>query len=468
MLEYNNQDMWGILPSIYSVFQFDTPISAKALSATKPQSAMDLSAANSLLRLMPDDVDETPIERYIRYKESHEAWAQDTIDFGLNDSERECLWEYLSDAYGLADSQEKVMRLSMDNRASGYSLKEANNLRKSIAKKDDKLQAKAKAQFFEYGRKCNTRDVFLDYIWSVVFAASMGYSFSQLHSYSYSIIALQELNLNFFYSRVYWNTACLSIEATGLTDNGEVDKSSATNYGEVAKAIYKMRNSGVDVAPPSINGSSMDFTPDEETNSILFGIAGIAGINPEIAQQAISNRPYTSFKNFYTKNSYKGSLITPSKFRQLIKAGCFDELNPNRINVMKLYIKYSNEPVASLTMANMSMILKSKTPIPKSLTAPHAFYKHCTGKEFFNGQHPTFKSKKLYWLDNKATRYFKANCQSSLQENVDYFFENDMLIVVDKSLEKLLKPSLNTLKEYINTPEFLEKIQQETTTNEIQ
>ena len=95
VLEYNNQDMWGILPSIYSVFQFDTPISAKALSATKPQSAMDLSAANSLLRLMPDDVDETPIERYIRYKESHEAWAQDTIDFGLNDSERECLWEYL-------------------------------------------------------------------------------------------------------------------------------------------------------------------------------------------------------------------------------------------------------------------------------------------------------------------------------------------------------------------------------------
>ena len=60
---------------------------------------------------------------------------------------------------------------------------------------DDKATIKAKAQFFEYGRKCNTRDVFLDYIWSVVFAASIpgNYSFSQLHSYSYSIIALQEL-----------------------------------------------------------------------------------------------------------------------------------------------------------------------------------------------------------------------------------------------------------------------------------
>lgn len=218
-----------------------------------------------------------------------------------------------------------------------------------------------------------------------------------------------------------------------------------------------MRGSGVSVSPPSVNNSNLDFTPDESTNSILFGIAGIAGINPEIAQQVIDNRPYTSFKNFYTKNAYQGSLITPSKFRQLIKAGCFDELNPNRINVMKLYIKYSNQPVVSLTMANMPMVLKSKVSVPKSLIAPWAFYKHCTGKEFFYGQHPTFKSKKLYWLDNKATQYFKANCQSSLQENVDYFFENDMLIVVDKHLEKLLKPSLNALKEYINTPEFLEK-----------
>ena len=134
VLEYNSLDMWRILPSVYSIFQFDTPTSAKALSATHPQSAMDLSAANSLLRLMPDNVDETPIDKYVRYKEDHQAWVDDTTAYGLNDDERACLWEYLADAYGLADSQEKIMRLSMDKRVSGYSLKEANKLRKSIAK----------------------------------------------------------------------------------------------------------------------------------------------------------------------------------------------------------------------------------------------------------------------------------------------------------------------------------------------
>ena len=174
VLEYKNKDMWNILPNIYSVFQFDTPISAKALSATHPQSTMDLSAANSLLRLMPDNADETPIDKYVRYKESHDAWIEDTKRYGLNDDERATLWEYLADAYGLADSQEKIMRLSMDSRVSGYSLKEANKLRKSIARKDERLQAEAKAQFFEYGQKLGTREVFLDYVWNVVFGASMG------------------------------------------------------------------------------------------------------------------------------------------------------------------------------------------------------------------------------------------------------------------------------------------------------
>ena len=174
VINYDNKDMWSIIPKVYSIFQFDTPISSKALSATLPKSVMDLSAANSLLRLQPENTNETPIDRYKRYKESYEAWVEDTKRYGLNDNERAILWEYLADAYGLADSQEKIMRLSMDSRVSGYSLKEANKLRKSIAKKDEGLQAEAKAQFFEYGKNLGTRDVFLDYIWNVVFGASMG------------------------------------------------------------------------------------------------------------------------------------------------------------------------------------------------------------------------------------------------------------------------------------------------------
>lgn len=455
VLEYDDPDMWAILPSIYSVFQFDTPISSKALSATKPKSVMDLSAANSLLRLMPDGADETPIDRYIRYKNNHQEWVNDTVTFGLNDAERECLWEYLADAYGLADSQEKIMRLSMDKRVSGYTLKEANKLRKSIAKKDEKLQAEAKAQFFEYGRKLGTREVFLDYIWNVVFAASMGYSFSQLHSYSYSIIALQELNLNWFYPRVYWNCACLSVEASGINEDGE--SGGSTDYGEVAKAIYKMKQSDIEVAPPSVNDSELDFTPREKDNTILFGLSGIAKINVDIANQIISNRPYTSFKDFYTKNSYDGSLITNSKFVTLIKAGCFDEFEHNRIKVMKQYVLYSHTMKTNLTMANLDEAIKIGCNIPKSMLSPIRFKKYVCSKQFLYGQHPQFRSKKLYWLDNKALKYFNKNCVNELLENQDYFYQDDMILVADTSLDKLFKPVMDSLKMFLNTQDFIKE-----------
>lgn len=458
VLNYTDPKMWAILPSIYSVFQFDTPISSKALGATKPQSVMDLSAANSLLRLMPDNADETPIDRYQRYKQSHQAWLDDVEEFGLNESERDCLWEYLSDAYGLADSQEKIMRLSMDKRVSGYSLNEANKLRKSIAKKDEKLQVEAKAMFFKYGKELGTREVFLDYIWNVVFAASMGYSFSQLHSYSYSIIALQELNLNYFYPRVYWNCACLSIEAAGITDDNDgSNKTNSTDYGEVAKAIYKMKQSGVEVSPPSVNESDIDFTPVEEKGEILFGVAGIAGINQDISNQILTHRPYTSFKQFYQTHAYKGSLITPSKFIQLIKSGCFDDFEPNRVKVMKQYILYSSELKTELTMSNLDMAIKIGCKIPRQLISPYNFKKYVCSSEFYYGPHPKFKSKKIYWLDEKARKYFTTHYEDLLEEGVDYFYQDDMKLIVDKSLEKILKPVIEELKSFINTPEFIKE-----------
>lgn len=452
-LDYETEDMWNILPTIYSVFQFDTPISQKTLGATHPHKVMDLSASNSLLRLMPEGGGETPIDRYQRYKESHKAWVQDTIDFGLNDEERAILWYYLADSYGLAESQEKVMRLSMDEKVSGYTLKEANKLRKSIAKKDEKLQAEAKELFFNCCERQGTREVFADYIWNVLFAASMGYSFSQLHSYSYSIIALQELNLNYYYSRVYWNCACLSIEAKGITDDS--GGSSAIDYGEVAKAIYKMKQYGVDVEAPSINDSEDDFTPKEQTNSILFGISGISGINAAIAQQIISNRPYSTFDDFYNKNSYQGSLVTNSKFIQLIKAGCFDEFCQDRIKVMKRYIFLSTPQKESLTSANLSKALSMGVEIPRSLLSSYNFQSYVRSKQFLYGSHPKFKSKKLYWLDRKALRYFERNCKEGLTEGVDWWYDgdSDKTIVVDKSLEKILSPALNELKAYLATPE---------------
>ena len=279
-------------------------------------------------------------------------------------------------------------------------------------------------------------------------------SFSQLHSYVYSIIALQELNIFYHYSPVYWNIGCLSVEAT---PDEEGSGANSVDYGKIAKAIYKMRKHGIEIKPPSIQHSNLTFTPIVKDNTILFGLVGIAGINNDIANQIISNRPYTSFKDFYNKNSYDGSLITNSKFVTLIKAGCFDEFEHNRIKVMKQYVVLSTPVKSELTMQNLPEIMRIGAKLPKELTAPYNFRKYVTSKQFLYGNHPQFRSKKLYWLDDKALRYFNTNCRSQLQEGVDWFEDNDVTIVVDKAIDKMFKPVMDALKEYINRPEFIKE-----------
>ena len=453
VLDYTTPEMWEQAPNMYGLFQWDTPISTKTLALIKPKSIMDMSAGNSLLRLMPDGVTETPVEKYIRYKENPNEWEQDATAYGLTEDEKQVVREICGDSYYLAESQEKIMRLAMSPKVAGYTLKEANKLRKAIAKKNEKLQAESKAQFFEWGKKRDTRDVFLKYIWEELFSASMGYSFSSIHSYAYSIIALQELNIYYHYGPVYWNVGCLSTEAVGDSEGS----GNGTDYGAMPKAIYKMKAHGVDILPPSVNNAEVDFGCDPETQCIYFGLGAIAGINQDIANQIIQNRPYNSFKDFYLKNSYNGSLITNSKFIQLIKAGCFDEFEPNRVHVMKQYVILSTEPKKSLTMSNLPEAIRIGAKPPKSLLAPYNFKKYVTSKQFFYGKHPSFKSKKLYWLDARAIKYFNVNCRGQLQEGTDWYEEGEMTLVVDKSLDKLFKPIMEELKKYINTDDFIKE-----------
>lgn len=279
-------------------------------------------------------------------------------------------------------------------------------------------------------------------------------SFSQLHSYVYSIIALQELNIFYHYSPVYWNVGCLSVEAT---PDEEGSGANSIDYGEIAKAIYKMHKHGVEIKPPSVQYSNLTFTPIAKNNTILFGLSAISKINTDIANQIISNRPYTSFKDFYDKNSFQGSLITTTKFITLIKSGCFDYFEPNRVKVMKQFIYYSHLMKECLTMANLDEIVKIGCEIPNQLLSPILFKKYVCSPRFFHSQHPKFKSKKLYWLDERALKYFNKKCINSLQENVDYFYQDDLTLIVDKSIEKIFKPVTEELKTFINTPKFIKE-----------
>ena len=459
VLEKDNKEMWDLLPTMTNAFQYDTRAGKEALRKIGAQNLTELTLANGLMRLaVPDG--EQPMDKYVRYRKDINEWYADMTEYGIDDSEQEIFKRLLSKYNGVLISQEQMMIILMDKEVCNFTLKEADKARKAVAKKNPQALAETEERLYTKGAECGRSKAFLDYLWNVQIEMSKSYAFALCHSHEYSTECLQELNMYYFYPKVYWNTAVITTQSQ-VADERE-NSAMSINYGKIAQSIYKARSNGINVQAPSINKSGLSFAPNEENDSILFGLGAISGVNPQIAQQIIANRPYTSFKDFFTKNTHQGTLVTKSKFIQLIKAGCFDEFNSDRVAVMREYFELSANNINSLTTANMGQIKSVGIYIPKAIIAPYNFKKYVTSKQFLYGKHPNFKSKNIYWLDNRALKYFNDNCRDCLVEGTDYWQEDDRTVVVDKSLEKLLKPSLDNLKSYINQPEFLDKFNEAT------
>lgn len=461
-LDYTTKEMWDDCSEgkITDLFQFITPVGGKCIRKIQPHSLEEMANANSLMRITVEDGIQ-PVDKFLAYKQDRSLWYKELDQYGVtNPDEIKALEKVLNYCYGCPSMQEDVMELCMEPKIAGFSLADADKARKIIAKKKSEDVAGLKEKFYNsvesHGNSINVAN----YVWEQCIKPQLAYSFSRNHVMPYSAEALQEMNLFYHYPPVYWNCATMIVNAglaNGTSDNEEDTSSKTTDYGKIAKSIYRTKEGGVIVKAPSINDSELIFSPHEQDNSILFGLGAISGINNDIVSQILSNRPYTSFTDFYNKNAYKGSLVTKSKFIQLIKAGCFDEFEPDRCIVMRQYFILSTPNVTSLAMNNIGQIKAAKVPIPKSIIGPYNFRKYVCNKQFKYGNHPKFKSKTLYWLDQKALNYFENHCKNSMVEGVDYWFEDDRWVIVDKSLEKLLTPSIETLKAYINTPEFLAK-----------
>lgn len=453
-LEKTNKEMWALLPNMVNAFQYDSRAGRDALNKIGATNLTELTLANGLMRLaVPNG--EQPMDMYVRYRRNIKDWYEDMTAYGIPQKEQEILKELLGNYCGMMIAQSTMMSVLMDKRICGFTLKEADKARKAVAKRSPEALIETEKTLYEKGFSCGRSKAFLDYLWNVQIEMSKNYAFDFSHSHEYSTECLQELNMYWRYPKVFWNAAVVITQAQ--TQDERENSANAIDYGKIAQSIYKAKENKIYVNSPSINNSELSFSVNNQNEIILFGLSAIAKINTDIANQIISNRPYTSFKDFYDKNSFQGSLITTTKFITLIKSGCFDDFEPNRVKVMKQFIYYSHPMKESLTMANLDEIIKIGCKIPDQLLSPILFKKYVCSARFFHSQHPKFKSKKLYWLDERALKYFNKKCISSLQENVDYFYQDDLTLIVDKSIEKIFKPVTEELKTFINTPKFIKE-----------
>ena len=328
-LERYAEDMWKLLweHKVISAFQMEKESGKQALALVKPHSVDDLAVLNSVIRLMAQEKGaETPLNKFARFHEDINEWYQEMRDYGLTEEEQEILKPILKTSFGICESQEKFMQLVQLPECGGFSLSWSDKLRKSVAKKNPKEFENLTKEFFEITKQKGCSPAFCNYVWNVLVSVSRGYSFNSSHTLAYSMILLQELNLNYRWNPIYWQTANLIVDSGSLDDNSN----DSTDYGKIGIAIANIKKENVNIEIPLINEAGFGFEPDENNNRIIFGLKAINGINTEVSQAIIQNRPYSSMEDFANKLLDTG-IIKNAQMIKLIKAGCFTELHsPNK------------------------------------------------------------------------------------------------------------------------------------------
>lgn len=431
VLDINDKDVWDNIKngSILNIFQFDSDIGAQAAKKIQPSSMMELADANGLMRLMTAEKGaETPMEKYIRFKNNLGLWYDEMRLAGLTEEEVETLEPYFKSSYGVPPSQEQMMKMLMDENICHFSLKDANTARKIVGKKQMAKIPELREQVLSQASSVNLGR----YVWKCGIGPQMGYSFSIIHALAYSFIGYQTAYLATKWSPIYWDTACLVVNSGSLEEDESsivdiyeqedeeysyVDlkdrtgkkKEKSADYAKLAKAIGEITSRNIEVSLVNINESDYGFEPDVENNRILYGLKALSNINGETIEQIKAGRPYLGIKDFINRCPLKKTAML-----SLIKAGAFDEVDTdlsNRKEIMVYYISQICEPKKKLNLQNFNGLVQHGL-IPTELELQIRVY--------------------------NFTKYLKANCKVG-----QYFQFNDICI---QFLEKYLPHVMNDVE----------------------
>lgn len=430
VLDRDAPEMWHKIwrNEIIDIFQMDSTVGKQSLSLVKPESIPQMAAVNALMRLIPEKGAKTPTEEYVIYKQHPELIKKEIDDLVATDEEKKILYDFMKQYTGVLESQESAM-LAVMLPFTNYDVPHANKIRKIIAKKKMKEIASARAEYFQTGLNNGVSEDILKYIWDVQIKRQLGYSFSIPHTVAYSLIGLQEMNLNYRFPSIYWATACLTVNSGGADE----ESGGTTNYGKLSSAIGRIKRQGIGVELPDINKAKFGFTPDQENNTIIYGMKGISEVGDDIINKIISNRPYKSFQDFLDK-------VGPGKVQTiaLIKAGCFDKLEEKgRKELLYEYLSILIPRKNKLTLANVNGLINYNI-LPKNKSAFIYLFN-------FNKYLKLNKKDDRYYIDERAYQYFSKNF------DVNYLGTDKKKTYIEvKVWDTLYKDRMMELKEYIN------------------
>lgn len=281
------------------VFQFDSSGMRDLLRRARPRVFVDLAALNALYR--PGALDAGTVEEYLRRRNGTSKVAYPLPEIA----------DILEETLGILVYQEQVMRIA--SRVAGYSLAEADLLRKAIGKKKREIMVAEGEKFLRRCVEHGTPKRKAQELWSLIEPFAR-YGFNKSHAVAYALVAYKTAYLKTHYP-VDFLAATLSAEI-GSTDG-------------IVKVIGDCQEMGIPVLPPDINESQKNF--GAVGNAIRFGLAAIKGVGEAAAQAILEERrngSFTAFTDFALR--LDSHLVNKRTLDALIAAGAFDSLGKGR------------------------------------------------------------------------------------------------------------------------------------------
>ncbi len=278
------------------VFQFESHGMRDVLRRYQPNSIGDLTALNALYR--PGPIQGGMIDDFIDRKHGRKK-----VEYELPE-----LKEVLEETLGVIVYQEQVMQIA--NRLAGYSLGEADLLRRAMGKKKAEEMAQQRERFVEGALQRGYPQKKIEKIFDLM-AQFAGYGFNKSHSAAYALLAYHTAYLKTHYPVEFM--AALLTSVTGNTD-------------DVVKYINECREMGIAVEPPDINVSDANFTP--HGSAIRFGLAAVKNVGHNAIDSIVAGRKgigrYQSIYEFCEKVDLR--LLNKRVLESLIKSGAMDSL----------------------------------------------------------------------------------------------------------------------------------------------
>ncbi len=287
-----------------AVFQFESSGMVEICRKLKPESLEDLSALNALYR--PGPLDGGMVDDYIDRRHGRKK-----VQYIVPQMK-----EILENTYGILVYQEQIMQLAQQ--LAGYSLGEADLMRRAMGKKKKEEMAAHEEKFImgavERGiPEDKSRRIF------TLMAQFADYGFNRSHSFAYAYLAYQTAYLKAHYPPHFY-AAVLSNEIA--------------NSEKVARYTSEMKVLGIGLLPPDVNSSHEGFTPVGD--AIRFGLAAIKGLGSSAVQMIVHAREeggnFRSIFDFAERVDQRA--VNKRVLESLTKSGAFDSTNASRASLM--------------------------------------------------------------------------------------------------------------------------------------